>query len=271
MNGLYRTASVKGGSQKQQSTIKKNTMITTLTQIHKLQERYPFDEEEVEILVRCHNEIEGNKDNEEDFLIRLALASPYSYFFLPGDELRDRVTWVEDHVLPMGFASQLRAAISADPFVTYANEGEEKSLERFLEGIADTGRRGPKEALRVLYEIAGDSPSAEELVGLCFRLAIACDALTNPTLDKKVCLKMTEGIETSTRPLMLSLTSACKDEGSIARKSFIEWAEASLPLLSSPLSTFVHHLIFHRIPFPAGKFKVTMSSLAAMHFRFSNF
>lgn len=228
-------------------------MLTTLTQIHKLQERYPFDEEELEILVRCHDEIESNKDNEENFLLRLALASPYSYYFLPGDELHDRVTWVEDYVLPMGFSSQLRAAVSADPFVAYANEGEEKSLERFLEGIADTGRRGPKEALRILYQIAPDGPSAEELLDLCFRLVIACDALINSNLDKKVCLKMTEDIETNIKPFVRSLASACNNEQIITWSYFIQWAETSLPLLSSPLSTFVHHLIFHRMPFPCGK------------------
>ena len=38
----------------------------------------------------------------------------------------------------------------------YANQGEEKSLERFLEGIADTGRRGTKEALRVLFRLLNE-------------------------------------------------------------------------------------------------------------------
>ena len=133
------------------------TRLTTLSQIHKLQDRYPFSEEELEILVRCHGHLENSED---DFLTKLAFSSPYAYFFLPGDEMKDRVTWLEDHILPMGFPSQLRAAISADPFVTYASEGEDKSLERFIEGIADTGRRGPREALHILYNIIGDEPRA---------------------------------------------------------------------------------------------------------------
>jgi hypothetical protein len=231
------------------------TMITTRTQIHKLEGRYPFNQEELEILIRCHDQIEDNKDTQEDFLLRLALASPFSYYFLPGDELRDRVTWIEDHVLPMGFASQLRAAISADAFVTYANEGEEKALERLLEGVADTGRRGPKEALRVLYELVGDFPSAEELMDLCFRLALACDALTVPNLDKNACLKTVEGVEEAILPLVQSLTCACEGEHdiTITRKAFIEWAESDLPMLSSPLFTFVHRLIFHQIPYPKAR------------------
>jgi hypothetical protein len=229
------------------------TMITTQTRIHKLQSRYPFNEEELEILIRCHDQIEDNKDKQEDFLLRLALASPFSYYFLPGDELRDRVTWIEDHVLPMGFASQLRASISADAFVTYANEGEDKPLERFLEGVADTGRRGPREALRVLYALVCAFPCAEELMDLCFRLAIACDALTVPNLDKKACLKTVEGVEEAILPLVHSLTCACKGEQDITKKAFIEWAERTLPMFSSPLFTFVHRLIFHQMPYPEAR------------------
>lgn len=228
-------------------------MITTLTQIHKLEERYPFNEEELEILIRCFDQIDNEKNLQEDFLLNLALASPFSYYFLPGDELRDRVTWIEDHILPMGFASQFRAAISADPFVTYASEGVNKSMERFIEGIADTGRRGPREALSVLYELAGDLPSAKELIEPCFRLAIACDALTAPSLDKRACIKQTNNIEIAIKPVVESLSSTCKDQESIPKKGFLDWAEGTLPMLSSPLSTFVHSLIFHQIPFPESR------------------
>ncbi|KAL3907929.1 MAG: hypothetical protein SGARI_003302 [Bacillariaceae sp.] len=148
------------------------TKLTTLSQIHKLEERYPFNEEELEILVRCYDKIRDAPEAGGDFLENLALSSPYTYFFLPGDEMHDRVAWLENHILPMGFPSKLRAAISADAFVTYANEGQDKNLERFLEGIADTGRRGPKEALRVLYEIVGDDQmeAADELLDLQMHL-----------------------------------------------------------------------------------------------------
>jgi hypothetical protein len=234
-------------------------MITTLTQIHKLEERYPFNEEELEILVRCHDQM-GERTN-EDFLLSLALASPFAYYFLPGDEMRARVTWIENMILPMGFASQFRAAISADPFVTYANEGESKSLERFLEGVADTGRRGPKEALRVLYDIVVDFPTAEEIIDVCFRLVIACDALTAPTLDKKAYLQRVQGAETAIEPLVRSLASASK-EVTITKICFVEWAEKTLPMLSSPLSTFVHHLIFHQIPYPATRLHYMHPQLA---------
>lgn len=228
------------------------TRLTTLSQIHKLQDRYPFSEEELEILVRCHDHLR-DENSEDDFLAKLAFSSPYAYFFLPGDEMKDRVTWLEDHILSMGFPNQLRAAISADPFVTYANEGEDKALERFIEGIADTGRRGPREALHILYEIIGDEPRAEELLDICYRLAVASDAMVVPNLDKAACLKRVADVETLVKPLVRSLEVACGNEGSIKKNAFIHWAENTLPLLSAPISTFMHHLIFRGSPYPIAR------------------
>ena len=224
--------------------------------LHKLEERYPFTNEELEILVRCHENIEtATEDDDTSYLLKLATASPFAYYFLPGDEMKARVTWIEDHILPLGFPNQLRAAISSDPFVAYANQGEDIALERFLEGIADTGRRGSKEALRMFYECAPDSPSPEELVDLCCRLALACDALKSTNLDKPAYLQRVEALETCTHPMVKSLQSVCKevDDNIIAKKDFVEWADNTFPLFSSPLATFIHHLIFHRLPFPENR------------------
>ena len=136
------------------------TKLTTLMTIHKLEERYPFNEEELEILVRCHDNIgESNKkciERDEDnpsFLVKLALASPYSYFFLPGDSpMRSRVNWIEEHVLPPGFSNELRAAMACVPFVEYANQGiNDKPLERFVEGVACTGRPGKHAECRLVF------------------------------------------------------------------------------------------------------------------------
>ena len=87
------------------------------------------------------------------------------------------------------------------PPVSYANSGQDQSLERFIEGVADTGRRGPREALRILFDMVGESPKAEELMEYCFRLALACDALTAPNLDKDRCLAEALWIETAIQPL----------------------------------------------------------------------
>jgi hypothetical protein len=231
--------------------------LTTLTQIHALEERYPFNEEELEILIRCYDQIQDAPEQGGDFLEKLAFSSPYTFFFLPGDEMHSRVAWIENQILPMGFSSKLRAAISADAFVTYANEGHDKNLERFLEGIADTGRRGPKEALKVLYEIVGDGQmdAADELLDLVFRLCVASDAFVVPNLDKAMYLNRVEDIKEKIDPIVQSLKHYCRHEKSrvITRKIFVKWAESNVPLLSAPLSTFVHRLIFRDSPYPVAR------------------
>jgi hypothetical protein len=167
--------------------------------------------------------------------------------------MRDRVAWLEEQILPPGFCNELRAAISADPFVSYANEGEDQSLERFLEGIADTGRRGPKEALKVMYDILGgdEDVSAEDILDMTFRLAIASDAMVTSTLDKDACLKKLENIGGTTKPLVDSLKNFC--DPAMTKRSFVEWAEKTVPLLSTPFSTFVHHLLFRGSPYPVAR------------------
>ena len=84
--------------------------------IQKLEDRYPFSADELEILCRCHDTCLENAEDKDDFLMKLAKASPYKYFLLPGDEMRERVNWIENHVLPAGFANQLRAAMSMDAY-----------------------------------------------------------------------------------------------------------------------------------------------------------
>lgn len=223
--------------------------LVTLTDIHKLEERYPFKEDELEILIRCYESLK-NGENKDDFLMTLALSSPYSHFFLPGNEMRDRVDWIEDHILPAGFANDLRAAISADAFVEYANQGGDKALERFLEGVADTGRRGPKEALRVLYNIVGGKDmKPEDVVDLVFRLAIASDALIVPNLEKQAVQSQIDRIQ----PVVHSITDtllAVVNGDPVSLKDFCEWAETRFGHLTAPLSTFVHNLLFHGHAYP---------------------
>lgn len=227
--------------------------LVTLTDIHKLEERYPFSEEELEILIRCQERLKNDKDK-DDFLLKLALASPYSHFFLPGNEMRDRVVWIENHILPAGFANELRAAISADAFVEYANQGKDKGLERFLEGIADTGRRGTREALRVVYNlVGGEYARAEDIIDVCFRLAVASDALTVPNLNKHQALALLDRIEPTKESIAQLLARAADLGDSLSLNQFIAWAESLFPLLSAPLSTFVHNLVFHGHAYPDGR------------------
>jgi len=226
--------------------------LVTLTDIHKLEERYPFKEDELEILVRCHELIQDG-ENRDDFLMKLALSSPFSHFFLPGNEMRDRVEWIEQHILPADFAAQLQAAMQADRFVEYANQGEDKALECFIEGAADTGRRGPKEALRILYQVAGgDNATTVDLIDVCFRLALAADAIALPNLEKEVMLKQLDEHKPVVKLLADSVDSSCRGKALTVR-TFTDWSEKYFPTLSTPLSTFVHKLLFHGRAFPTAR------------------
>jgi hypothetical protein len=216
-------------------------------QLRKLQERYPFSEEELKILERCNEHLLDPNDA-DDFLLKLARASPYQYFFLPGDEMRDRVTWIENHVLPAGFCNELKGAMSVDPFVEYANQGEDRKFERFLEGVADTGRRGSKEALRLLYRLL-DKPNPEELMDVCIRLAVASDALIAPTIDKERVLYKVEELQPSVQALAQSLKDSCGND-TLTDQDFVLWSEDKFPMIAAPLSTFVHNLLFHGHPYP---------------------
>jgi hypothetical protein len=241
--------------------------MTDMHKIRNLQERYPFSQEELEILVRCHDLLE-NPEDQDDFLMKLALASPYQHFFLPGDELRERVTWIEDYLLPPGFANELRAAISVDAFVEYANQGCEKSLERFLEGIANTGRRGVKEVLGLLFRFV-DQPQPAELTVNCVRLAIASEALAAPILDKEATLTKLDELAKTSDALTRSLASNCV-ETLLTQQIFVNWAEENFPLFSAPLSTFIHRLLFHGGPYPEARIAYTPPKLDTSSFLFED-
>ncbi|KAL7516461.1 hypothetical protein ACHAWX_001475 [Stephanocyclus meneghinianus] len=224
--------------------------MTSQAEINKLAERYPFVDEELEQLIRCHSALCDIK-NTDSFLTKIALSSPYSYFFLPGNEMRRRIEIVEGRILPEGFGSCLRAAMSVDLFVDCANEGQDLSLERFLEGVADCGQRGHKEALRVIWDccsyLAGfaDALKPSLIVDLCYRLAFAADVTISPEADAK---SIIEKLESERDGACLSLEKSLAQFGKtdlIDKQNFMTWAELMVPQLSSTLSTFVHNLLFH--------------------------
>jgi len=222
-------------------------MITIAT-IKKLEERYPFNAAELEVLIRCHDKLCEN-DSKDDFLTVLAKALPYSSFFLPGDEMSDRVDWIEEHILPMGFSSRLRCALATDSFVDYANQGENRVLERLIEGIAKTGRRGTVESLNVTFGVLDEDATAEGLVELCLSMAIASECLVVPNLDKKAAAQRLQDAKPCILSMARSLTSFCQGK-KLNKRIFVDWAELKFPLLSSTLSSFVHNLLFHGHAYP---------------------
>jgi hypothetical protein len=224
--------------------------MSSQAELNKLADRYPFDVNEIEQLVRCHSALLDMK-NADSFLTKIALSSPYSYFFLPGDEMRRRVEIVEDKILPSGFASCLRAAMSVDLFVDCANEGQDRSLERFLEGVADCGQRGHKEALRIIWDCCSYASDFEDkiepktIIDLCYRLAFAADVIISQDADAAaIVAKLESEHDGACLALERSLVLAGED-GYVTKENFFNWAETMAPMLSSTLSTFMHNLLFH--------------------------
>ncbi|KAL7457440.1 hypothetical protein ACHAWC_009051 [Mediolabrus comicus] len=224
--------------------------MSSQAELNKLADRYPFDVNEIEQLVRCHSALLDMK-NADSFLTKIALSSPYSYFFLPGDEMRRRVEIVEDKILPSGFASCLRAAMSVDLFVDCANEGQDRSLERFLEGVADCGQRGHKEALRIIWDCCSYASDFEDkiepktIIDLCYRLAFAADVIISQDADATAIVAKLES-EHDGACLALERSLALAGEGGyVTKENFFNWTETMAPMLSSTLSTFMHNLLFH--------------------------
>ena len=205
--------------------------MTSQDELERLQDRYPFSEPELEILLRSSCSCASQQDG--DFLLTLAQSSPYATFFLPGDEMRHRIEWLQEHVLPPHFSERLGAAVSQD-------EGEEQSDEQacFLEGMSQaTGRRGVKEALSILYQVGG--------VETACRLAVAAPTLIAPTFEPSLLERQVADVESIVTGLTASLqASSCEDNPD--RRAFVAWAERDYPQLAAALATFVHHLVFHR-------------------------
>lgn len=229
------------------------TAILTDTELARLAERYPFSEDELQILLRCHEQ-QQQLQNNNDFLLALQLASPYQHYFLPGHEETTRVKWLEEHVLPPNFAIALQKSIYENSFVEYASQGHDKELERFLEGIAATGRRGTRDALRTLYVMNGsETKTAKDLVDMCLRLAVAADVLMEPNLDQDAVLHQIEGLDAVVQVMAKSLEDATQAmDHNFDLNTFVNWAQDQFPLLHTPLSTFVHELLFHEHKYPQG-------------------
>ena len=236
--------------------------MSSLTEINQLVDRYPFSEEEMEILLRCHEDLLAT-DRSGSFLNLLAHCSPYAFFFLPGDEFKTRIDLIESTILPPGFGERLKDAIFSDCFPEIAHSAENnRYLEKFLEGIADCGRRGEREALRVLFDCCAkiesddegeESVVARDIVSLCYRLSVASDVLVRPSIDEKALQDHLDGDAIVIEPLTKSLSAFANITEKVTKAEFIEWADEKFPMMAFTALAFVQNLIFHGKPMPPGK------------------
>ncbi|KAL7462055.1 hypothetical protein ACHAXS_002454 [Conticribra weissflogii] len=161
--------------------------------------------------------------------------------------MRRRIELIEGQILPCGFGSCLRAAMSVDLFVDCANEGGDISLERFLEGIADCGQRGHKEALKIIWLCCSAGVDNElepsRIIDLCFRLGFSS---VSPDADAHgIVARLESEHDSACESLEKSLAAAGNMYGMVTKQQFMEWAELTAPQISSTLSTFMHNLLFH--------------------------
>ena len=222
--------------------------------IKDLEQRFPFDAAELEILCRCHDQIlvSSTGANQVPLLLQLAKASPYQYFLLPGDEMQHRVEWMTQEILPAEFEGALRQVLLG------VNNDKENTLEQFIQGIAKTtGRYGTAQSLTFLYQLVMTEEDEEEaphstplqpsraLFDLAIRLAVATQVLVEPNLDDEATLVKLHDAQWLVDALTESFVQDNPADERLTRLAFLSWAEAHVPLLAAPLTSFVQQLLFH--------------------------
>jgi len=221
--------------------------MTSLKQIKKWSEQYPFDEGELEIILRCHNSIVNPKDQQDagSFLNLLAHSFPYVFFFLPCDEIQNRIGLVENHILPTCFGEKLKKSI----FHLRGTETESEAVELLIKGIANCCKGDSNETLGVIFDCscnAHDGTAApEELIKLCYQLSIAASVLVSPKIDEKRILELAKQ-PMALQGLTQSLSGMVKTKGGrVGKQMFIDWGKKCVPHIGSTMAGFVHNLVFH--------------------------
>jgi hypothetical protein len=228
-----------------------HTKMSSMAQIYVLHSHYPFQEEEIEILLRCHASITKYKDDEFDsFLNKLAHSSPYTYFFLPDDEMRRRTTMIEKFVLPPHFGPTLKSLVFNEDA-----KSEEESIEYFIHAISDCCRRGPREVSALMYDCAKSDMStnihARDIVMFCYRLFLASKILIAPSVSQEDAMDgLLDHIASHEESDALqdaidSLSTVADSEGLITKNAFVSWALSTNSIILCPFSSLVNNLIFH--------------------------
>lgn len=227
--------------------------MTSLLQIQEWAKRYPFDEKELEIILRCHHSVVDNMKGEkkQSFLSTLAHAFPYVYFFLPKDEVERRVNLIEEYILPQGFGDRLEEALF--PFFTAFGRGfnqsvesENKSVESLIEAMAKCCRGDSNETLGIIFDCCCDSNGtvrAETVIQLCYQLSVAASILVAPKIDVQKIKNFPSDVIHPTG-LTNSLCHMVQD-AAVTKFLFVSWGLHCAPHIGSTLTSFLYNLIFH--------------------------
>mmetsp|Transcript_28495 Transcript_28495/g.43624 ORF Transcript_28495/g.43624 Transcript_28495/m.43624 type:complete len:524 (-) Transcript_28495:149-1720(-) len=149
--------------------------MSSIAQVKKWSEKYPFDENEIEIILRCYSSIVRPKEKEfkgqnpelasgadasdtkTSFLNLLAHAFPYVFFFLPSDEIKTRISLVEKSVLPSGFGERFQRAIFPPPSPSVSSTvpqrlTETEEIEGLIQGLSNCCGGDTKDTLGIIFD-----------------------------------------------------------------------------------------------------------------------
>lgn len=217
--------------------------MTSLQQINKWSKKYPFDEGEIEIILRCHDSVRSQEGG--SFLNVLAHSFPYVFFFLPNDEIQNRISLVENHILPKNFGNKFKRTVF--PMIDSGDDSE--AIELSIAGVAKSYKGDTMDTLGVIFDCCtddGETAEPEDIITLCYQLSIASKVLVEPRIDEKRIIALAK------QPLHLhglvsSLANMKKSEGSkITKDMFVSWGLNCVPHIGSTMAGFVHHLVFHK-------------------------
>lgn len=217
--------------------------MTSLAQIKTWSERFPFDEGELEIILRCHASLISDKKGGGSFLNLLAHSFPYVFFFLPQDELEIRTSLVETYILPPGFGERFKETI----FKTRKTDKEEDSIENLIDGVSKSCRGEPEDALEIIFDCCSNEEGTakpKDLVDLCYGLSIASSILVSKRIEEKR-VKSFQHESPPLHGLKSSLSTTIDGKGNITKSNFVDWGTRVIPFIYACLPTFTHNLIFH--------------------------
>lgn len=222
--------------------------MTSLAQIKGWSNKYPFDEGELEIILRCYNSITSprGKEKNESFLDLLAHSHPYVFFFLPTDEISNRINLVEENILPKNFGDKLKHAI----FPLKGTETEEEAIELLIQGVANSCRGDSKDTLGVIFDCCNSvygttNHFSIDIIQLCYKLSFASQVLVSPKIDKERILALSHKPATL-HGLVSSLDNAIHSQGKRPTKDiFIDWGLKCVPHIGSTLTSFMYNIVFH--------------------------
>jgi hypothetical protein len=273
--------------------------------IKHLGDRFPFGDDELTRLYRAYQafcQSEKGVSFLSDFAVLCSVLPPGGEEDPDGSklkELRDErsmlMSVVESKILPEAFSEKLEDVAffrlnelnkEQDEYTRVAR------LEKFLDGVANGGRRGGRIALGTLFqcyvdcaEHPGDSSHlvhkdgneimahASPILDAAYRVSLAVaflrsdenmgDFIPSPEASnnkamKALCQSLMEHVKRKkTREIPYGTLEAADEadlqNGLVSKMDFIEWSELKAPLLSSTLPSLMHEVFFPDRPYPPSR------------------